>query len=442
MTRFFRRLTLAFGMAVAVIAGSAASATQPLVSAVHIGEQGGGTRLVLELSQRAVYRVFLLNEPMRMVLDLPPATWRLAAQPASAGVVAGYRYGSFDADTARLVVDLSAPARVRYSGYELQASGKVYRLVLELEPVSAEVFAADAQPWTSSGSMLKPPPPPAVAAAIPPAPAAAPRVSNPPPTPPAAVAPPRPAMTSASVPAAGAAKPGPRRPEAKKIIVLDPGHGGVDPGAVGAGGTHEKDLTLAMAREIRRQLEATGRYRVVMTRDDDIFIQLRERVAKARAVNADMFLSIHADSIGSAQTRGASIYTLSETASDAEAGALAARENRADIIAGVDLSVENKDVASILIDLAQRETMNRSAAFAATLVGELGREIQLLPTKPHRFAGFAVLKAPDIPSVLLELGYLSNRQEEVLLGRPHHRSKIATAIVRAIDDHFARKDRS
>ena len=249
-------------------------------------------------------------------------------------------------------------------------------------------------------------------------------------------------MTTASVPAAGAAKPGPRRADAKKIIVLDPGHGGVDPGTVGAGGTHEKELTLATAREIRRQLEATGRYRVVMTRDDDSFVQLRERVAKARAVNADMFLSIHADSIGSAQTRGASIYTLSETASDAEAAALATRENRADIIAGVDLSVENRDVASILIDLAQRETMNRSAAFAATLVGELGREIQLLPTKPHRFAGFAVLKAPDIPSVLLELGYLSNRQDEVLLGRSHHRSKIATAIVRAIDDHFARKDRS
>jgi N-acetylmuramoyl-L-alanine amidase len=173
-----------------------------------------------------------------------------------------------------------------------------------------------------------------------------------------------------------------------------------------------------------------------------MFIQLRERVTRARAANADLFLSIHADTIGSAQTRGASIYTLSETASDAEAAALATRENRADIIAGVDLSVENKDVASILIDLAQRETMNRSAAFAHILVGELGRDIQLLPNRPHRFAGFAVLKAPDIPSVLLELGYLSNRQDEMLLGRPHHRAKIAAAVLRAIDDHFARKDRS
>ena len=156
-------------MAVAVIASAAALAAQPLVSAVHIGEQGGTTRLVLELSQRADYRVFLLNEPMRLVLDLPPATWRLEAQPASAGVIAGYRYGSFDANTARLVVDLAVPARVRQSGYDLQG-GRKYRLVLELEAVSAEVFAADAQPWMSSGATLKPPPappPPAVVAATP-----------------------------------------------------------------------------------------------------------------------------------------------------------------------------------------------------------------------------------------------------------------------------------
>jgi N-acetylmuramoyl-L-alanine amidase len=428
-------------MAVAVIAGHAAMAAQPVVSAISIADQGGSTRLVLELTQRADYRVFMLNEPMRLVLDLPPAAWRLDAQPASAGVIAGYRYGQFDADTARLVVDLAAPARVRRSGYELHNGRKSHRLVLDLETVSAEAFATEVQPWMSSGAMLRapvvaPPPPPAPAV-----PAVAARAPSTPPAP-AAAPPSRAAIAAATAPAAGAAKPAPRRADGKKIVVLDPGHGGVDPGAVGAGGTHEKELTLAIAREIRRQLEATGRYRVVMTRDDDIFVQLRERVAKARAVNADIFLSIHADSIGSAQTRGASIYTLSETASDAEAAALAARENRADIIAGVDLSVENRDVASILIDLAQRETLNRSAAFAGTLVNELGRDIQLLPTKPHRFAGFAVLKAPDIPSVLLELGYLSNRQDEVLLGRPHHRSKIATAIVRAIDEHFARKDRS
>jgi N-acetylmuramoyl-L-alanine amidase len=377
---------------------------------------------------------------MRLVLELPPVTWRLGAQVPPAGVIAGYRFGQFDAATARLVVDLAAPARVRKSGYELQAGRGGQRLVLELEPVNAEAFATAVQPWTSSGAGLKtapaaPPPssPPTVAAA--PSPRA--------PAPPAVEAP-RPPVSVAAAPAATAlppatsARPAPRRHDGRKVIVLDAGHGGVDPGALGNNGTHEKELTLAVAREVRRQLEASGRYRVVMTRDDDMFVQLRERVAKARAVNADLFLSIHADSIGSAQTRGASIYTLSETASDAEAAALAARENRADIIAGVDLSAENKDVASILIDLAQRETLNRSAALAHSLVAELGRDVQLLPSRPHRFAGFAVLKAPDVPSALIELGYLSNRQDESLLNRPQHRTKIAAAIVRAIDHHFGR----
>ncbi|HEX2116085.1 MAG TPA: N-acetylmuramoyl-L-alanine amidase [Alphaproteobacteria bacterium] len=425
-------------MAVAVYGQAALAAAPPSVSAVSIGDQGGTTRLVLELSQRADYRAFLLNEPMRLVLELPTVRWKLAAQAPSAGVIAGYRFGQFDADTARLVVDLAAPARVKKSGYELQVGRSTQRLVLELEPVAAEVFATAVQPWMSSGSGLKTAP---VAPPAPPAPTPQPALAPQPMRPPAPpVAEPRPPSAVAAVPAAvpsGAARTAPRR-EGRKIIVLDPGHGGVDPGALGANGTHEKDLTLAVARELRRQLEATGRYRVVMTRDDDVFVQLRERVNKARAADADLFLSIHADSIGSAQTRGASIYTLSETASDAEAAALAARENRADIIAGVDLSTENKDVASILIDLAQRETMNRSAALAHSLVAELGRDIQLLPSRPHRFAGFAVLKAPDVPSALIELGYLSNRQDESLLNRPQHRSKIAAAIVRAIDNHFGR----
>jgi N-acetylmuramoyl-L-alanine amidase len=165
---------------------------------------------------------------------------------------------------------------------------------------------------------------------------------------------------------------------------------------------------------------------------------LRDRVAKARAVNADLFVSIHADSIGNRHTSGASIYTLSETASDSEAAALAQRENRADIIAGVDLSNETPEVATILIDLAQRETNNQSAILAGVLVQELAHDVPLLPAKPHRFAGFAVLKAPDIPSILVELGYLSNPDEERLLNRQHHRRKVAAGIVRSLDKYFAK----
>ena len=433
MAEILRRLAWLLGLAVAVYTQAGFGAAPPVVSTISIGDQGGATRLVLELSYRADYRAFLLNEPMRLVVDLPPVTWKLGAQVPPAGVIAGYRFGQFDAGTARLVVDLAAPARVRKSGYELLAGRPGQRLVLELEPVNAEAFAHAVQPWTASGASLK---------AAPAAPPGPPQVAAPPPRPPAppVVEAPRAPVNVAAAPVATppAAKTTPRKSDARKVIVLDPGHGGVDPGALGNSGTHEKDLTLAMAREVRRQLEASGRYRVFMTRDDDVFVPLRDRVSKARAVNADLFISIHADSIGSSQTRGASIYTLSETASDAEAAALAARENRADIIAGVDLSAENKDVASILIDLAQRETMNRSAVLAHTLVTELGRDIQMLPNRPHRFAGFAVLKAPDVPSALIELGYLSNRQDESMLTRPQHRTKIAAAIVRAIDHHFGR----
>jgi N-acetylmuramoyl-L-alanine amidase len=439
MAGILRRLAWVLGLAAVLYTQAGSAATPPVVSTILIGDQGGATRLVLELSHRADYRAFLLNEPMRLVVDLPPVTWKLGPQVPAAGVIAGYRFGQFDANTARLVVDLAAPARVRKSGYELQAGRAGQRLVLELEPVNAEAFATVVQPWTASGAKLQTAPPAPLptaqtsAAASPPKPPSPPAIEGPRPPVNVAAAP-----AATAVPPATSAKPAPKRSDGRKVIVVDAGHGGVDPGTLGNHGTHEKDITLAMAREVRRQLEATGRYRVVMTRDEDIFVQLRDRVAKARAVNAELFLSIHADSIGSSQTRGASVYTLSETASDAEAAALAARENRSDIIAGVDLSAENKDVASILIDLAQRETLNRSASLAHSLVTELGRETQLLPSRPHRFAGFAVLKAPDVPSALIELGYLSNRQEEQLLNRPQHRSKVATAIVRAVDRHFGR----
>jgi N-acetylmuramoyl-L-alanine amidase len=257
----------------------------------------------------------------------------------------------------------------------------------------------------------------------------------PPPTPVPAAATPR--LTAAITPPPNA-RPAPRRAE-KHVVAIDAGHGGVDPGAIGIGGTFEKDVTLGMTREIRRQLEATGRYKVVLTREDDIFVRLRDRIARARAGGAELFVSIHADSMRNKDTRGASIYTLSEHASDDEAAALAARENRSDIIAGVDLSHENKEVMSILIDLAQRETMNHSAILAGLLVDELGHEIPLIPVKPHRFAGFAVLRAPDLPSALIELGYLSNRTDEQLLTRPHNRAKVAASIVRAIDQFFVRR---
>ncbi|MCC7015930.1 MAG: N-acetylmuramoyl-L-alanine amidase [Rhodospirillales bacterium] len=232
-------------------------------------------------------------------------------------------------------------------------------------------------------------------------------------------------------------RPEARRPRGKRIVVVDPGHGGPDPGTSGARGPYEKHVTLAVAKEIKHQLEQSGRYKIVLTRDRDIFLRLRDRVALAREAQADLFLSIHADSIPDGSARGPSVYTLSEKASDREAAELAEKENKADVIAGLDLSHETPEVGSILIDLAQRETMNRSAHFAAGLIGEIRRETAVL-RNTHRFAGFAVLKAPDVPSVLVELGFLSHPADEKALATRVHRIRLAQAVLRATDRFFTR----
>ena len=233
----------------------------------------------------------------------------------------------------------------------------------------------------------------------------------------------------------------PPRADGRPVIVIDPGHGGVDPGATSVTGVYEKVITLAVARDLKEQLERTGRYHVYLTRDRDVFIRLRDRVAIARQYNADLFISLHADVVNDPDIRGLSVYTLSQNASSAEAQALADKENKADLIVGIDLSHETADVANILIDLAQRETMNRSAAFATGIVGELGHETELLENS-HRFAGFAVLKAPDVPAVLIEAGYLSNDVEERNLRQPEYRGKLSRAITRAVDHFFLQSQKA
>ncbi|MBL4692945.1 MAG: N-acetylmuramoyl-L-alanine amidase [Magnetovibrio sp.] len=194
-------------------------------------------------------------------------------------------------------------------------------------------------------------------------------------------------------------------------------------------------MTLALGLDLKRTLEATGRYTVVMTRGRDIFHRLRDRVKIAHDAGAELFISVHADSVPNHKTRGLSIYTLSEKASDKEAAKLAAKENKSDLIAGIDLSTESSEVTGILLDLAQRETMNQSALVAKDIVNELKRKIRLL-RNTHRFAGFAVLKAPDMPSVLVEAGFLSNRQDERNLLTKKYRLTLAHAITRGVDRHF------
>ncbi len=226
--------------------------------------------------------------------------------------------------------------------------------------------------------------------------------------------------------------------DTRPLVVIDAGHGGVDPGAIGPNGLREKDVTLKVARAIRDELLASGRVRVALTRDDDRYLILRERYGVARRLKGDLFISIHCDSTGSENATGATAYTLSEVASDKEAARLAARENKADVISGVNLGEAPADVSSILIDLTQRETMNSSATFAR-LLGREARPLMPLKANFHRMASLMVLKAPDMPSILFETGYISNPQDAAFLDSEEGRHRIAESVTRAVEVHFARR---
>lgn len=364
------------------------------IDGVRAGKHAGYTRVVVDLDRKLEYRIFLLKNPYRVVIDLPEVEWRQAQQNKSVGVLKAYRFGLFRPGTSRIVLDLNNPAIVKKSFLLPPGSGKGHRLVIDLSPSDVNAFDI---------AMQKAPPPRA------------------------------PVVKEPELPAAIA-----ERNNARKVIVIDAGHGGVDPGAIGKSGIYEKNITLAVAKRLRDALKKTGRYDVRMTRDRDFFVRLRERVAIGRRHGGDLFISLHADSIANPKVRGATVYTLSETASDKEAATLASRENRSDIIAGVDLETESDDVSNILIDLAQRETMNLSAEFAGALVPSMKRAVTMRKNS-HRFAGFAVLKAPDVPSVLVELGYLSNRADEAFLKSKKGQIRIATALAGAVDKYFTDK---
>jgi len=222
----------------------------------------------------------------------------------------------------------------------------------------------------------------------------------------------------------------------KTVIALDPGHGGMDPGASSRDGLHEKEVVLAFAEALKEALLATGHYDVVMTRDDDHFLKLEDRVKFARDHKADLFIAIHADTLDDASVRGTTLYTVSDKASDGVAEALAQKENRSDIIAGMDLGNQKQNVANALINLAQRESKSQAMLFARKAVGEI-KPVTELTSQPIRSAAFVVLKAPDIPSVLMELGYLSNKSDRAMLASADWRKGMAQAMARAIDTYFA-----
>ncbi|MEO0501156.1 MAG: N-acetylmuramoyl-L-alanine amidase [Pseudomonadota bacterium] len=390
---------------------------------------------------------FALANPDRLVLDLPGIS-SIGRTLPGAGAVRQVRTAQFDGDTARLVMDLNAPLAI--------VGADMGRTVLVLNLAPTTDFAATVGrgrqklpgPFTGpvtgpvTGSVTEVEPASPSAAQAPAAPRAPPALRPWPRTP-------TPAPQEASpetADASAALSPRKRRPSPRPragglpVVVVDAGHGGRDPGSPSVDGKREKDATLAIARAIKRELDASGRVRTILTRDDDRYIPHRGRTDIARENNAELFISVHADSFpAKPEVSGATIYTLSETASDKEAARLASRENRAGAINGVDLQSENDDVTSILIDLAQRETMNSSAEFAALLQREMVAAGVPFRSHFHRFAGFLVLKAPDVPAVLLETGYMSNAKDSRYLFSKKGQSEIAKGVRAAVEAHFLRK---
>ena len=390
------------------LAQTPAASAAPVVVDARIGEHGDRTRFVIEVSDPVQLRVFTLTNPGRVVIDLPEVLWRLqnAERPGGNGAVKSYRYGPFRPGNSRFVIDLNSPVSVGMPMVLPPADGFGYRIVLDLFATTQEQFDASAG-WPAD---LRARETAVESVAV----AQAPTANMAVPTP----------------------QPSPTAPPAKRIVVIDPGHGGIDTGTTGINGMQEKDFVLDEGLRLGRALAKHG-YEVHYTRNTDIFIPLTERVAISRADHADLFISLHADSNTNSGVNGLSVYTLSERGSDSEAAALARKENQSDIVAGVDLSQQDSPVASILIDLAQRDTINRSTRFAMAALAQLLRATDILPREPHRSAAFVVLKAPDVPAVLIELGYLSNPQDAGQMRNDGWRNRVAEAISAAVDRHFA-----
>ena len=441
----------------------------PAVKGVRIGQHDDKTRLVLDLTESAPFKISALTDPDRLAIDMPPVYWALGEHTSAlhrAGV-SRVRFERIFGDTSRIVVDLARPAVVQRTFLMEPSPGgsDTYRLVVDLgmlpvsaapaKPrqtvVSASASIEDAWQVAAVGqptklvrqvrrvahqrNLVKTTSETRLSIAV--ARAAEPegRVTEPAPAvqqrEPFLEA--RPSDRTESVPLPRAK---PSVSAALHLIAIDPGHGGRDPGAIAANGLQEKVLALTFASELRAALEASGRYRSVMTRERDHKVSLHRRVEVARDAGADLFLSIHVDLLDDREVHGVSVYTLSDEASDVETAELAARENKADIVADVDLSEGyDEEVAKVLISMVQQNTMNCSAVLAETLLPELGRVAPLI-SRPHRFGDFRVLKAPDIPSVLVELGFLSNDQDAERLQSDGHRRDMAGAIVEALDTYF------
>ncbi len=387
-----RRSIVAFLLILTSLGTAAAEGSVDLLRASGFLMAGDATRtrIVLQFDREPLTKWFLLRAPHRLVIDLPETVFAVdpeALKPR--GLVTAVRYGHLEAGRSRLIVSGKGPFSIETLDIVKNETSPGYRIVIDMLAASEAAFeTALSIQADKTGST------------------AAPKGDR---------------LGATDAPAAK-----------KFTIAVDPGHGGIDGGAAGATGTVEKDVTLAFGLELKARLEQNAGYAVIMTREKDEFLRLDDRVRIARQADADLFISVHADTIRVRGVNGATVYTVSDRASDEAARALAERENLADQVAGVDVKEENRDVADILTDLIRRETHTFSIRFARSLVGELSSKIEMI-NNPHRSAGFRVLRAPDVPSVLVELGYLSDAGDEERLNDPEWRKKAVDSIGSAVD---------
>ena len=388
-----RRCLLLFASIMILLSPSLAL-SKNLVTNLRNAQHKDYHRIVFELNNHTEYKTFMLPAPPRLVIDLADTNipTKLSFNPS--GIAEDFRYGLFQENISRVVIDLSREAKIINLKFLKPSQQFGYRLVIDFtqgEPSQPKHKAIVSKKW---GNFIT-------------------KKSSPPQVP-----------TTSD----------------KPLIVIDPGHGGLDPGAIGKFyKTKEKHIVLDVSKKIVEHLKKNGKYRVMLTRNKDFFVKLRDRTAIAEKNQADLFVSIHADSFKKSSVRGMSVYALSEKGSDAEARLIAEQENRSDLIAGADLNNVDENIASILIDLQQSESKIESVKFSNYLINSM-KKVTDLKRDTLRFASFVVLKAPTVPSILVELGYLSNKYEENLLRKKSHRKKIAKAIADAIEVYFKRRN--
>jgi N-acetylmuramoyl-L-alanine amidase len=405
--RMFRFLGIFIVVVVVALGGARegmADDEMPVAAAIDSRLAGDEkrTRFVVDLDRYLDFHVFVLVDPYRVVLDLPQTDFQFAdgAGETSRGLVSAYRYGRYAPGKSRIVLDTTGPVEIDRA-FTLEAQDdQPARLVVDLvESDRSTMLAA-----TDSGTTED-------------------------------------VREHENVPGLDehtAVPPGAGSDADDIVIVIDPGHGGIDSGAVSNSGVKEKDIVLSVGHRLKDALEESGQFEVHLTRENDIFVPLAERVRFAREKRASLFISLHADSVSTGSVSGASVYTLSERASDAVAAALAEQENRSDALAGVELAEETNDVVDILLDLVRRETKNHAVFFARSLVESLREDVALV-RNPLRSAGFRVLRAHDVPSVLLELGYLTNTRDEKLLTDDEWQDRVSERVADAVLDYFGER---